>query len=131
MAGGWWPVPDELKVWCDDDHRLRIELRLPAGGSAQATNIRCGSSYCDVKARMGRDALTVVVWARVGPPVWTTLEAVLPMPPAATEVDGQSLRAQVMPEGDGVRAVLSFQAGAETEVRFISATSHQPPATSP
>lgn len=96
-----------------------IAVQLAEGETAQATNIRCESSYCDVNARMKRDALTVVVWARVGPPVWATISAVLPRDPAATEIDGQALRAHLMPDPAGVRAVLSFQAGSETEVRFV------------
>jgi hypothetical protein len=98
---------------------LRVDVRLGIGTTASAANVRCGASVCDVKAKRTDGALEVLVWARIGPPVWVTLAAALAAPPAAAEIDGQSLQPHVTPEQDGVRASLSFQAGTETEVHLL------------
>ena len=109
-----------LVTWHEPEGRLTVDVALEDGASARKENIRCGASVCDVKARQGRDALEVLIWARIGPPVWVTLAAALPAPPQAAEIDGQGgLVPHCMPDGAGVRAILSYQAGAETELRLI------------
>lgn len=73
---------------------------------------------CDVKARLRKDALEMRVWCRIGAPVWVTATPWLAAAPSSVEVDGVSLAPRVDPDGDGVRAAVEFQAGAEHEIRF-------------
>ena len=99
--------------------RLVIAPVLPAGWDwMEGRSIRCGESAFDIRLRRSGGALDVGLRRTAGPPLWLTVAPFLPAAAASVEIDGQDVVPVNTPLGEGVRTSVSFQSGAENQLRF-------------
>ncbi len=100
--------------------RLTIAPCLPGSWDwMEGRGIRCGETAIDLRVRRRGRGLDMQLRRTLGPPLWLTVAPWLDAAARVVEVDGEAVQPHVLSAGEGRRSSVTFQCGAENEVRFL------------
>ncbi len=100
--------------------KLAIRPQLPAAWARlEVLGLRCGESAYDLRMQRDDTGLLIAVRRTLGPGLWVTLAPWCPSLPLRVEADGEEVKPEVTGWGAGLRCAVSFEAGAEHEVRYV------------